>query len=189
MKEVLNFFTVFCCLSVDIICIQESNLNSSLSLRIPGHSALRSEYIHAGSFSPDNSHASRRLVVFAKQGPSYLSFFLLPSLLDTYSDYVKVNVSLKTPSLSVSQTFASPFCSSLDDSRSDSFSPSILSSFRNLFILGDFNCHYQLETQELITSHLRGEEEFDWVTLPTLLLSMILTLFLVFTFLRHPLLS
>ena len=48
------------------------------------------------------------------------------------------------------------------DSRTDSFSPSILPSFRNLFILGDFNCHHPL--WELRgTSDPHGEEVFDWV--------------------------
>ena len=35
-----------------------------------------------------------------------------------------------------------PICSSLMDGRTNSFSPSILFSSRNLFILGDFNCHH-----------------------------------------------
>ena len=42
-----------------------------------------------------------------------------------------------------------PICSSPTDGRTDSFSPSILPSSRNLFILGDFNCHYLLWTQGL----------------------------------------
>ena len=37
-----------------------------------------------------------------------------------------------------------PICSSPTDGRTDSFSPSILPSSRNLFILGDFNCHHPL---------------------------------------------
>ena len=39
--ELLHFLSSF--LSVDLICIQESNLNSSSSFRIPGFSALRSD--------------------------------------------------------------------------------------------------------------------------------------------------
>ena len=42
------------------------------------------------------------------------------------------------------------------------FSPSILSSSRNLFILGDFNCHHPLWTSRSI-SDPRGKEVFDWV--------------------------
>ena len=38
----------------------------------------------------------------------------------------------------------SPIRSSPTDGRTDSFSPSILPSSRNLFILGDFNCHHPL---------------------------------------------
>ena len=41
-------------------------------------------------------------------------------------------------------------------------SPSILSSSRNLFILGDFNCHHPL-WHSRGTSNLHGEEVFDWV--------------------------
>ena len=48
------------------------------------------------------------------------------------------------------------------DGRTDSFSPSILPSSRNLFILGDFNCHHPLWDSRG-TSDPRGEEVFDWV--------------------------
>ena len=48
------------------------------------------------------------------------------------------------------------------DGRTDSFSPSILPSSRNLFILGDFNCHHPLWDSRG-TSDPRGEEVFNWV--------------------------
>ena len=48
------------------------------------------------------------------------------------------------------------------DGRTDSFSPSILPSSRNLFILGDFNCHHPLWDSRVV-SDPRGEEVFDWV--------------------------
>ena len=48
------------------------------------------------------------------------------------------------------------------DGRTNSFSPSILPSFRNLFILGDFNCHQPL-LDSRVTSNPCGEEVFDWV--------------------------
>ena len=48
------------------------------------------------------------------------------------------------------------------DGRTDSFSPSILPSSRNLFILGDFNCHHPLwDSRD--TSDPCGEEVFNWV--------------------------
>ena len=55
-----------------------------------------------------------------------------------------------------------PIRSSPTDGRTDSFSASILSFFRNLFILGDFNCNYPLWDLRG-TSDPRGEEVFDWV--------------------------
>ena len=48
------------------------------------------------------------------------------------------------------------------DRRNDSLSPSVLPSSRNLFILGDFNCHHFLWDSRG-TSDPRGEEVFDWV--------------------------
>ena len=51
--------------------------------------------------------------------------------------------------------------SPLDD-RADSFSTSILPSSRNLFILGDFNCHHPLWDSRG-TSEPRLKEVFDWV--------------------------
>ena len=55
-----------------------------------------------------------------------------------------------------------PIRSSPTDGRTDSFSPSILPSSRNLFILGDFNCHHPLWDLRG-TSDPCGEEVFDWV--------------------------
>ena len=54
-----------------------------------------------------------------------------------------------------------PIHSSPTDGRTDSFSPSILSSSRYLFILGDFNCHHPL-WESRGTSNIRGEKAFDW---------------------------
>ena len=56
------------------------------------------------------------------------------------------------------------------DSKTDSFSPSILPSSRNLFILGDFNCHHPLWDSKG-TSDPHGEEVFDWVISDLLLLN------------------
>ena len=55
-----------------------------------------------------------------------------------------------------------PICSSLTDGRTDSFSPSILPSSRNLFVLGDVNCHQPL-WDSIGTSDPHGEEVFHWV--------------------------
>ena len=43
-----------------------------------------------------------------------------------------------------------PICSFPTDGRTDSLSPSILSSCRYLFILGNFNCHHPSGTQEVL---------------------------------------
>ena len=96
--ELLHFLSSH---PVDLICIQESNLNSSSSFQIPGYSALRFDRTHSrsGILSPDATHASGGVVTFVRQG---LSFFELStsslSLLDTYSDYVGVNISLNNSS-------------------------------------------------------------------------------------------
>ena len=55
-----------------------------------------------------------------------------------------------------------PICSSPTDGRTDSFSSSILFSSRNLFILGDFNCHHPLWDSRG-TCDPCSEEVFDWV--------------------------
>ena len=143
--ELLHFLSSH---PVDFICIQESNLNSSSSFRIPGFSALRSDRTHSrsGILSPDTMHASGGVITFVRQGLSFseLSTSSLSSL-DPYSDYVSVNISLKKfSSVSFLNVYAPPIRSSPTDGRTDSFSPSILPSSRNLFILGDFNCHHPL---------------------------------------------
>ena len=157
--ELLHFLSSH---PVDLICIQESNLNSSTSFRIPGFSALRSDRTHSrpGILSSDTTHASGGAVIFVRQGLffSELSTSSL-SLLDPYSDYVGINISLNnSSSLSFLNVYAPPIRSSPTNDRTDSFSPSIFPSSRNLFILGDFNCHHPL-----CTSDPRGEEVFDWV--------------------------
>ena len=69
--ELLHFFSTH---PVDLICIQESNLNSSSSFRIPGFSVLHSDRTHSrsGILSPDATHASSGVAIFVRQD---LSFF------------------------------------------------------------------------------------------------------------------
>ena len=58
---------------VDLICIQEFNLNSSSSFRIPGFSALLSDRTHSqfGILPPDATHASGCVVILVRQGLSF----------------------------------------------------------------------------------------------------------------------
>ena len=65
MPEVLNFFTFFRFFSVDHMLIQESNLNTSLSFRIPGYSALVSDGTNSrsSSLSPYDSHAGGCVII------------------------------------------------------------------------------------------------------------------------------
>ena len=99
--------------SVDLICIQASNLNSSSSFRIPGFSVLRSDRTHSRSciLSSDATHASGGVIIFVRQGLSFseLSTTSLSSL-DPYSDYVGVNISLnKSSSVSFLNVYAPPY--------------------------------------------------------------------------------
>ena len=81
---------------VDLICTQESNLNSFSSFRIPGFSALRPDRTHSrsGILSSNTTHASGSVVIFFRQGLSFseLSTSTL-SWLDPYSNYVGINIS------------------------------------------------------------------------------------------------
>ena len=96
--ELLHFLSSH---PVDLICIQESNLNSFSSFQIPGFSAVRSDFAHSrsGILSPDATHASDGVIIFVRQGLFFceLSTSSL-SLLDPYSDYVVVNISLNNSS-------------------------------------------------------------------------------------------
>ena len=124
---------------VDLICIQKSNLNSSSFFRIPGFSALRSDRTHSrsGILCRDATHASGGVIIFVRQGLSFSKLSTSPlSLLDPYSDYVGVNISLNnSSSLSFFNVYATPIRSSPTDGTTDFFSPSIFPSSRNLFIL------------------------------------------------------
>ena len=132
--ELLHFLSSH---PVDLICIQEPNFSSSTSFRIPGFSALGSDRTHSqsGILSPHATHASGDAIIFVRQGLSFSE--LSTSSLDHHSDYVGVNISLnKSSSLSFLNVYISPICSSPTDGRTDSFSPSILPTSRNLFIVG-----------------------------------------------------
>ena len=108
--ELLHFLSSH---PVDLICIQESDLNSSSSFRIPGFSVLRSDRTHSrsGILSSDATHASGGVVIFVRQGLSFseLSTTSLSSL-GPYSDYVGVNISLnKSSSVSFLNVYAPLF--------------------------------------------------------------------------------
>ena len=87
---------------VDLICIQESNLNSSSSFWIPGFSALRFDCTHSqsGIHSFDTTHASGSIVIiFFIQGLSFSELSISSLfLLDPYSDYVGINISFNNSS-------------------------------------------------------------------------------------------
>ena len=153
------------------MCIQESNFNSSSSFRIPGFSALRFDCTHSrsGILSPDAMHACGGVIIFVRQGLSFseLSTSSLSSL-DPYSNCVGINISPNnSSSLSFLNVYALPICSS---PAAEPTPFSLRSSLpKNLFILGDLNCHRPLwDTKG--TYDPRGEEVFDWVISPALLL-------------------
>ena len=151
---------------VDLVCIRESNLDSSSSFRIPGFSVLRSDRAHSrsGILSSGASRAGGGVVVFVGRGLSFsgLSAASLSSL-DPCSDCVGVGISLDgSSSVSFLGVCAPPVRSSPADGGADSFSPSILPSSGNLFVLGDFGCHRPLWDSRG-ASGPRGEEVFDWV--------------------------
>ena len=167
--ELLHFLSSH---PVNLICIQEFNLNSSSSFRIPGLSALHSDRTHfrSGVLSSDTTHASGGVIIFDRQGLSFseLSTSSLSSL-DPYSDYVEINISLNnSSSLSFLNMYALPIRSSPTDGRTDSFFSSIFPSSKNLFILGEFNCHTPSETQELLRTPRWGNTRLGHLLWPPL---------------------
>ena len=117
--------------SVDPICIQESNLNLSSSFWIPGFSALQSDGAHSrsGIFSIDVTDASGGVIIFVRQDLFFSELFASSlSSLDPYSDYVKVNISPNdSSSISFLNVYAPCIYSTSKDSKTNLFSPSILS--------------------------------------------------------------
>ena len=134
--------------------MHKSNLNSSSFFRIPGFSALQFDRTHSlsGIISPNAKHASGGVIIFVRQGLSFseLSTFSLSSL-DHYPDYVGVCISLNNfSSLSFLNVYAPPIRSSPTDSRTNSFSPCILPSSRNIVNLEDFNFHPPSRAQKVL---------------------------------------
>ena len=144
---------------VDLIYIQESNLNLSSSFQIPEFSALRSHGTHSrfGIFSTDVADASGGVIIFVKQGLSFskLSTSSLSSL-DPYSDYVGVNISLNNfSSLSYLNVYAPPIRSSMKHSRTNFFSPSILSFYAEAVDFSRFRFHRK-RTASSFRFHIPG---------------------------------
>ena len=128
--------------------MQESNLISSTSSRIPGCSALRSDCTHSRPdiLSPDDQRASEGVIVFVRPSLSFSELTTSSlSLLDPFSHYVRVNTLLNNSSShSFLNVYAPLVRFSLTESRTDYFFPSNLPFSRTLFILRDFNCHHPL---------------------------------------------
>ena len=85
-----ELFYFFLSHPVDLICILESNLNSSSFFRISGFSDLPSDRTHSrlGILSRDATHASGGVINFVRQGlsfselsTSFLSLRLIPTLI------------------------------------------------------------------------------------------------------------
>ena len=128
---------------------------------------MRSDRTHSrsGILSSDATHGS--VVIFVRQGLffSELSTSSL-SLLDPYSDYVKINISLNnSSSVSFLNVYAPLFA---PPQRMAQLIPSLPPFFPPPKILGDFNCHHPLWDSRG-TSDPRGEEVFDWVIFSDLL--------------------
>ena len=99
----------------------------------------------------DVTHASG-VIIFVRKS---LSFYKLSTSslcsLESYSNYVGINISLSNSfSLLFLNVYAPPIRSSLMDSKTDSFSRSILLSSKNLFILVDFNAITSSGTQKVL---------------------------------------
>ena len=115
------------------------------------------------------------------------------SSLDPYCNYVKVNISLNNFSLlSFHILYAPPICSSPTDTRTDSFTPSIPFSSKNLFILKNFNCHHPSGTRKVLPTplgrkYLIGSSPLT--SLPSMTLTYLLFYIAPLTFLLLPSLS
>ena len=128
---------------------------SSANVALPPHPHLLTSYPPSAHFVSSTSAPSPpSLAPGSSSMPPAYSLPRLPqgSLMECWqSDYVGVNISLSnSSSFLFLNVYAPPICSSPTDGRTDTFSPSILLSFRNLFILGDFNCHHPLWAQEVL---------------------------------------
>ena len=131
-ERVPNFSTLSRLHSVCLIYVQQSNLNSPSSFRIPGYCALRSDCNHSwfDILFPDDLHANGDVIIFVRQKPSFCKLSTSSvSSLELYSDYVGIIISLNNFSLlSFLYIYAPPICSSSTNSRTESFSPSVFPS-------------------------------------------------------------
>ena len=160
----LSYFTFFRLILSTLSASRNPNLTH---LPLSGFlDSLRSDRTHSrcGILSSDSTHAGGGVVIFVRQGISFseLSTSSLSSL-DPYSDYVWINISLNNfSSLSFLNMYAPLFAPPQRMAEPTLFFSSILPFTKNLFILGDFNCHHPLWDSR-VTSDPCGDEVFDWV--------------------------
>ena len=112
-------------------------------------------------FSIDVTDVSGGVIIFVRQGLSFSELSTSFSLLGPYSDYVEVNISLNdSSSLSFLNVYAPSIRFSPKDSRTDSFSPSILPSSTNLLFWETSIVITPSRTQKVLP--ICGEKAFDW---------------------------
>ena len=138
--ELLHFLSSH---PADLTCIQQSNLTSSSSFRILEFSALQfyPNHSRSGIFSPDATQTCGGVIIFVRQGLSFSELSTSSrSLLDPYSLYIGVNISLNDFSSLSFLNVCAPFIrSSPSDSRTNYFFPPFfppppISSFRGTSI-------------------------------------------------------
>ena len=141
----LNYYTLFRLIVLTVFVSRNLTLihlplSRSLDSLLCNRTLSRS-----GTLSPPIPCMLAVVLSFSKLSISSLS------LLEFYSDYVGVNISLNNSfSVPFFNIYAPPICFCPTDSRTDSFFPYILSSSRNIFILGDFNCHHPPGIQKVL---------------------------------------
>ena len=143
----LNFYTFFC-----FILLTLSVSRNPILTHLPLSGFLESLLCDLIAPTPDLAFSLLVPWIFIRQGLSFTELFTSPfSLLDLYSDYVGVNISLNNSSLlSFLNVYTPPICIFPTNGRTDSFSHCILPSSKNLFILRDFSCHHPSRTQKVL---------------------------------------
>ena len=122
--------------SVDFICMQESKVCSSLSLKIYGYLELRSARINSrsASISPNDSVPGVGVVIFTEP-KSFAEFSDFLSLLDTYSNiFLKALLFLSQTSMLLLFAPFQPIIKPTSFSFCSPFS-------KNFFMLENFNYH------------------------------------------------
>ena len=154
-SELIRFLSLH---HFDLVLIQETKLQPTITFRVPGYKCYRVDRASASSTSPRGGG----VLTLVRNGLAH-STWPLPDLTssDPTCDFLGIHVHLRSATYSFLNCYIPPIRASSSDTRTRSFSPSLLPTSPTTFIFGDLNCHHP-SWDSLGHPDILGSEVYSW---------------------------